>query len=120
MVSEAIIVSHESYLTTFVKGPPPRNGSKYVKNGGFLMPLKWGCQGQEVPDDGLQRFLSGSTGLEDGLHGQYYTFGLDKNVNHFLAGNICYGCIESTASFLGLDRKIDFIHLIILKKSSQC
>ena len=39
MVSEAIIVSHESYLTTFVKGPPPRNGSKYVKNGGFLMPL---------------------------------------------------------------------------------
>ena len=39
VVSEAIIVSHESYLTTFVKGPPPRNGSKYVKNGGFLMPL---------------------------------------------------------------------------------
>ena len=39
VVSEAIIVSHESYLTTFVKGPPPRNGSKHVKNGGFLMPL---------------------------------------------------------------------------------
>ena len=36
---EAITVSHGSYLTTFVKGPPPRNGSKYVKNGGFLMPL---------------------------------------------------------------------------------
>ena len=53
VVSEAIIVSHESYLTTFVKGPPPRNGSKYVKNGGFLMPFKWGCGGQEVPDDGL-------------------------------------------------------------------
>ena len=66
MVSEAIIVSHGSYLTTFVKGPPPRNGSKgrfrkkkedvkkkYVKNGDFLMPFKWGCGGQEVPDDGL-------------------------------------------------------------------
>ena len=53
MISEAIIVSHESYLATFVKGPPPRNGSKYVKNGGFLMPFKWGCGGQEVPDDGL-------------------------------------------------------------------
>ena len=53
MVSEAITVSHGSYLTTFVKGPPPRNGSKYVKNGDFLMPHKWGCGGQEVPDDGL-------------------------------------------------------------------
>ena len=53
MVSEALTVSHESYLTTFVKGPPPRNGSKYVKNGDFLMPFKWGCGGQEVPDDGL-------------------------------------------------------------------
>ena len=53
VVSEAIIVSHGSYLTTFVKGPPPRNGSKYVKNGDFLMPFKWGCGGQEVPDDGL-------------------------------------------------------------------
>ena len=52
-VSEAITVSHGSYLTTFVKGPPPRNGSKYVKNGDFLMPFKWGCGGQEVPDDGL-------------------------------------------------------------------
>ena len=29
VVSEAITVSHGSYLTTFVKGPPPRNGSKY-------------------------------------------------------------------------------------------
>ena len=36
-----------------VEGPPPRNGSKYVKNGDFLMPFKWGCGGQEVPDDGL-------------------------------------------------------------------
>ena len=53
MVSETIIVSNGSYLTTFVKEPPPRNGSKYVKNGGFLMPFKWGCGGQEVPDDGL-------------------------------------------------------------------
>ena len=53
MVSETIIVSNGSYLTTFVKGPPPRNGSNYVKNGDFLMPHKWGCGGQEVPDDGL-------------------------------------------------------------------
>ena len=53
MVSETIIVSNGSYLTTFVKGSPPRNGSKYVKNGGFLMPFKWGCGGQEVPDNGL-------------------------------------------------------------------
>ena len=53
MVSETITVSHGSYLTTFIKGPPPRNGSKYVKNGDFLMPFKWGCGGQEVPDDGL-------------------------------------------------------------------
>ena len=53
VVSEAIIVSHGSYLTTFVKGPPPRNGSKYVKNGDFLMPFKWGCGGQEVPEGGF-------------------------------------------------------------------
>ena len=53
VVSKAIIVSHGSYLTTFVKRPPPRNGSKYVKNEGFLMPFKWGCGGQKVPDDGL-------------------------------------------------------------------
>ena len=53
VVSEAIIVSHGSCLTTFVKGPPPRNGSKYVKNGDFLMPFKWGCGGQEVPEGGL-------------------------------------------------------------------
>ena len=53
LVSEAIIVSNGSYLTTFVKEPPPRNGSKYVKTGGVLMPPKWGCGGQEVPDDGL-------------------------------------------------------------------
>ena len=66
LVSEAITVSHGSYLTTFVKGPPSRNGSKYVKNGDFLMPFKWSCGGQEVPDDGLWRFLSGSTGPEDG------------------------------------------------------
>ena len=53
LVSEALTVSHESYLTTFVKGPPPRNGSKYVKTAGVLMPPKWGCGGQEVPEDGL-------------------------------------------------------------------
>ena len=41
---------HGSYLTTFVKGSPFRNGSNYVKNGGVLMPFKWGWGGQEVPD----------------------------------------------------------------------
>ena len=39
-----------SYLTTFIKGSPPRNGSNYVKTGGVLMPHKWGCGGQEVPE----------------------------------------------------------------------
>ena len=53
LVSEAIIVSLGSYLTTFIKESSPRNGSKYVKNGDFLMPFKWSCGGQEVPDDGL-------------------------------------------------------------------
>ena len=50
MVSEAIIVSHGSYLTTFIKESPPRNGSNYVKAGGVLMLPKWGCRGQEVPE----------------------------------------------------------------------
>ena len=53
VVSEAIIVSNGLYLTTFVKEPPPRNGSKYVKNKDFLMPFKWGCGGQKVPEGGL-------------------------------------------------------------------
>ena len=52
-VSEAITVSHGSYLTTFVKGSPPRNGSNYVKTGVVLMPHKWGCGGQEVPEGGF-------------------------------------------------------------------
>ena len=39
-----------SYPTTFVKGSPPRSGSNYVKTRGVLMPHKWGCGGQEVPD----------------------------------------------------------------------
>ena len=47
-VFEAIIVSPGSYLTTFIKGSPPRNGSNYVKTGGVLMPPKWGCGNQEV------------------------------------------------------------------------
>ena len=62
MVFEAITVSLGSYITTFVKGPPPRNGSKYVRNGGFLSPSKWGCGGQEVCDDQLvkvQRMVLG-------------------------------------------------------------
>ena len=53
MVSEAIIVSHGSYLTIFVIRSPPRNGSNCVKTGGVLMPPKWGCGGREIPDDGL-------------------------------------------------------------------
>ena len=53
MVSEAIIVSHGSYLKTFIKEPPPRNGSNYVKTSGVLMPPKWGCRGQEVPEGGF-------------------------------------------------------------------
>ena len=53
VVSEAIIVSHGSYLTTFIKGPPPRNGSNYVKTGGVLMPPKWDSGGQEVPEGGF-------------------------------------------------------------------
>ena len=36
-------------MTTFIKGCPPKNGSKYVKNRSVLMPSKWGCGGQEVP-----------------------------------------------------------------------
>ena len=53
VISEAIIVSHGSYLTTFVKGPPPRNDSNYVKTRGVLMPPKWGSGGQEVPEGGF-------------------------------------------------------------------
>ena len=45
VVSEAITVSPGSYLTTFVKGSPPRNGSNYVKTVGVLMPHKWGFGG---------------------------------------------------------------------------
>ena len=41
-----------SYLTTFVKGSPPRNGFNYVKTGAVLMPSKWGCGGQKVLDGG--------------------------------------------------------------------
>ena len=50
---EAITVSHGSYLTTFVKKSPPRNGSNYVKTAGVLMPPKWGCGGWEVPEGGF-------------------------------------------------------------------
>ena len=50
---EAITVSPGSYLTTFVKGSPPRNGTNYVKTVGVLMPPKWGCGGQEVPESGF-------------------------------------------------------------------
>ena len=59
-VSEGVIESHGSYLTTFVKESPPRNGSKYVKTGGVLMPPNWGCGGQGVPPNGVledRRFL---------------------------------------------------------------
>ena len=50
---EAINMSPGSYLTTFVKGSPPRNGSNYVKTVGDLMPHKWGCGGQKVPEGGF-------------------------------------------------------------------
>ena len=50
---EASTMSPGSYLTTFIKGSPPRNGSNYVKTGGVLMPPKWGCGGQEVPESGF-------------------------------------------------------------------
>ena len=50
---EAIIVSPGSYLTTFIKGFPPRNGSNFVKTGGFLMPPKWGCGELEDPEGGI-------------------------------------------------------------------
>ena len=53
MFFEAIIVSVGSYLTTFVKESPPRNGSNYVKAGGVLMLPKWGCRGQKVSEDGF-------------------------------------------------------------------
>ena len=48
---EGPAVSYRSYLTTFIDWSPLGNASKYVKNGGVLMPSKWGCGGQEVPDD---------------------------------------------------------------------
>ena len=53
MAFEAITVSSGSYLTTFVRGSPTRNGSNYVKTVGVLMPPKWGCGGQEVPEGGF-------------------------------------------------------------------
>ena len=49
VVPESITVSHGSYVTSFVKGFPPKNGSNYVKTVGVLMPPKWSCGGQEVP-----------------------------------------------------------------------
>ena len=52
-VSEAIIVSPGSYLTTFIKGSPPKNTSNYVKTVDVIMPANWGCGGQEVPEDDL-------------------------------------------------------------------
>ena len=51
--SEAIIVSPGSYLTTFIKGSPPRNGSNYVKTVGVQIPPKWSCGGQKVPEGGF-------------------------------------------------------------------
>ena len=49
-VSVSPIVSNWSYLTTFIKGSCPRNGSNYVKTVDVLIPSKWGCRGQEVSD----------------------------------------------------------------------
>ena len=53
VVPEAITVSPGSYLTTFIKGSCRRKGSNYVKTVGVLMPPKWGCRGQEVPEGGF-------------------------------------------------------------------
>ena len=39
----------KSHLFNFCK----RNGSNYVKTGGVLIPPKWGCGGQEVPETGF-------------------------------------------------------------------
>ena len=52
-VPEGVIVSPGSCLTTFLKGSPSRNGSNCVKTGGVLMPSKWGCGEQEVPEGGF-------------------------------------------------------------------
>ena len=49
------LISHGSYLTTFVKGSPPKNTSNYVKTVDVVMPANWGCGGQEVPEDDLIR-----------------------------------------------------------------
>ena len=53
IVSEANIVSHGLFMITFVKESPPRTGCNYVKTRGVLMPPKWGCGGQEVPEGGF-------------------------------------------------------------------
>ena len=53
MAFEDITKYPGSYLTTFVKGSFPRNNSNYVKTRGVLMPPKWGCGGQEVPEGGF-------------------------------------------------------------------
>ena len=53
MAFEAITVSPGSYLTTFIKGSPPKNTSNYVKTVDVIMPTNWGCGGQEVPEDDL-------------------------------------------------------------------
>ena len=58
MAFEAITVSSGSYLTTFVKGSPTRNGLNYVKTGGVLMLPKWGCGGQRVPEDHIGSYLT--------------------------------------------------------------
>ena len=61
---EAITVSPGSYLTTFVKGSPPRNSTNYIKTLSVLMPPKWGCGGQEVPEGEAGADLR-SKGLRD-------------------------------------------------------
>ena len=53
MAFPEMTLSPGSYLTTFVKGSPPRNCSNYVKTVGVQMPPKWSCGGQEVPEGGF-------------------------------------------------------------------
>ena len=54
---------HGSYLTTFVKGSPPRNGSNYVKTGVSLFPPNGVVEDRRS----LMVVLSSGAVLEDGF-----------------------------------------------------
>ena len=63
MAFEAIIVSPGSYLTTFVKGSPSRNGSNSVNTGVSLYPPNGVVEDRRF----LMVVLSPGAGLEDGF-----------------------------------------------------